>query len=68
MYEYHRSVVPMEARRGHKIPGVADGCEPPRACWKLNPSPLQGQYVPLTGASLQQHYALISYEDISYWL
>jgi hypothetical protein len=45
---HHVHAVPMEVRRGSKIPprtGVFKGCELPCGCWESNLSPLEEQPV-----------------------
>lgn len=39
--------------------GVLDVCEPPCGCWKLNPSPPQGQQLLLTAEPLQPQQCLL---------
>ena len=45
MSGYHVHAMPVKARRGHQIPGigVTYGCEPPCACWELNPGTLNAE-------------------------
>lgn len=54
MSMYYMCAVPVEARRGHHIPGtvVTDGCERLRGFWVQNPDPRREQPVPLTRSHL----------------
>lgn len=45
MFVHSMYAIPMEARRGHLIPGTGatNSCESPCGAWELNPGPLEDQ-------------------------
>ena len=44
---------------------IADGCEPPCGCWKLNSGPLEEQSVPLTAEPSLQLSSGLTFDDIN---
>jgi hypothetical protein len=65
VYELTIAVVFRHTRRGHQIPFIINGCEPPCGCCELNSGPLEEKSVLLTTApSLQPSLASSNKDDL----